>query len=134
MKEGKRPRLTVDAIIAKEGRILLVKRRYEPYKGYWALPGGFVEWGETVEEALKREVLEETGLKVDIGRLVNVYSEPDRDPRGHSITVAYSCGIVGGSEQEGDDAAEVGWFPLHDMPRLGFDHEKIVREALKLQE
>jgi len=132
MKDPKRPRLTVDAIIVKEDKILLIKRGHEPYRGYWALPGGFVEWGETVEEALKREVMEETGLDVEIKELIGVYSEPDRDPRGHSISIAYVCEITGGAERYGDDAADIGWYALESIPELGFDHRKMIKDALNL--
>lgn len=132
MNEPKRPRLTVDAIIVRDEKILLIKRGHEPYRGYWALPGGFVEWGETVEEALKREVLEETGLDVEIKKLVGVYSEPDRDPRGHSISIAYTCESTEGMERYGDDACDVRWFPVENIPKLGFDHEKMISDALNL--
>ena len=132
MKGPKRPRLTVDAIIVRDEKILLIKRGHEPYRGYWALPGGFVEGSETVEEAIKREVLEETSLDVEIKKLVGVYSEPNRDPRGHSISIAYVCEIKGGRERHGDDASDVRWFPVENIPKLGFDHEKMISDALNL--
>jgi 8-oxo-dGTP diphosphatase len=91
------PALTVDAVIVKNKKILLIKRKQEPYRGQYALPGGFVEYGETVEAALQREVLEETGLVVKIKSLVDVYSDPDRDPRGHVVSVAFAADIVGGT-------------------------------------
>ncbi|MEM2534555.1 MAG: NUDIX hydrolase, partial [Candidatus Nezhaarchaeales archaeon] len=85
----RRPLVTVDGVVVRSvGSIVLVRRRRPPYEGYWALPGGFVEYGETVEEAVKREVEEETGLIVDIKGLIGVYSKPDRDPRGHVISIA----------------------------------------------
>jgi 8-oxo-dGTP diphosphatase len=81
--------LTADGVLIKNGKILLIKRKNEPWKGMYALPGGFVEYGERVEDTVLREVFEETGLKASIIALVGIYSSPDRDPRGHIITVAY---------------------------------------------
>ena len=83
------PSLAVDAAIVDSGRILLIERGRDPYKGKWALPGGFVEYGETVEDAAIREVLEETGVKIDLVEILGVYSTPDRDPRQHTISVAF---------------------------------------------
>lgn len=86
----KGPRITVDAwIVDPRGRILLVRRGRAPFRGRWSLPGGFCEWGETTEEACAREVREETGVEVRIGAVLGVYSDPKRDPRGHTVTVVY---------------------------------------------
>ncbi len=133
MKERRLPRVTVDAIIVDQGSVLLIKRRREPFEGKWALPGGFVEYGETTEEAVKRETAEETGLRVQVERLVGVYSDPDRDPRGHSITVAYLCNVVGGEEKAGDDAREVRWYQVEKLPDLAFDHRRIIEDALDMR-
>src|SRR5215203_2202919 len=84
------PKIMVDVVVpSEEGRILLIRRGTEPYEGYWALPGGFVEVGETLEEAAAREAEEETGLEIEIVRLIGVYSDPDRDPRGHNVSCVY---------------------------------------------
>lgn len=123
------PRLTVDGVIIHNGRLLLIRRGREPFKDTWALPGGFVEYGETVETAVQREVREETGLETSIRRLVGVYSDPDRDPRGHTVSVAFLLAVGSGSPQSGDDAAEARWFSLDELPELAFDHAKIVRDA-----
>src|SRR4051812_3054373 len=80
----------VDVVIPSEQGVVLVRRGSEPFEGRWALPGGFVEGGETVRQAAVREAAEETGLTVEVSRLVGVYSEPDRDPRGHNVSVAFS--------------------------------------------
>jgi len=131
----KTPTLTVDAIITRKTgngpEVLLVRRRNEPYKGMWALPGGFVEYGEKTSDAVIREVKEETGLSCSVSDLVSVASDPKRDPRGHTVSVIYSMNIEEESGMmAGDDASELGWFPASDLPNMAFDHEKIIRSAL----
>jgi 8-oxo-dGTP diphosphatase len=129
--QRKSPAITVDAIILKDHSILLVQRKYEPFQGLWALPGGFVEYGETTEQAVIREVREETGLETRVHGLLGVYSDPSRDPRGHTITVAYLVTPVGGTLMAGDDAALVRYFKDDELPRLAFDHTIIVKDAFK---
>lgn len=102
--------------------MLLVRRGRPPEEGTWALPGGFVEVNEHVEEACLRELEEETGLEGEIDRLVNVYSDPDRDPRGHVVTVVYKVLPRSTDPEAADDAAEVAYFPLADLPEMAFDH------------
>ncbi|MDQ5872700.1 MAG: NUDIX hydrolase [Acidobacteriota bacterium] len=129
----KGPRLTVDAWVRdRRGRLLLVRRGGPPFKGSWALPGGFCEVGETTEECGVREVLEETGVKVEIGRLLGVYSDPKRDPRGHTVSVLYDARPIRGVARGGDDAAEARWFTRRELEKLdlAFDHGEIVREQL----
>ncbi|MCK5038278.1 MAG: NUDIX hydrolase, partial [Thermoplasmata archaeon] len=98
------PALTVDAIILIDDKLLLIQRGNDPFKGYYALPGGFVEYGERVEEAVEREVKEETGLDAEVQELIGVYSAPDRDPRGHTISVVFHLEVIGGELKAGDDA------------------------------
>jgi 8-oxo-dGTP diphosphatase len=126
---GKSPRLTVDALARDgAGRILLVRRGRPPFEGRWALPGGFVEYGETTEDACAREAREETGLTVEVGDVAGVYSRPDRDPRGHTVSVVYFCRPVAGEIRGGDDAAEARWFTPAETAGLSFafDHAEIV--------
>ena len=133
-KNKKLPRLTVDAWIRdRRGRLLLVQRGRPPFKGRWGLPGGFCEWRETTEACCAREALEETGVKVRVGRLLGVYSDPDRDPRGHNVTVLYEARPLSGKAKGGDDAAEARWFAPKELRRLSyaFDHGKIIREQLR---
>ncbi|HVQ00204.1 MAG TPA: NUDIX hydrolase [Candidatus Thermoplasmatota archaeon] len=130
--QRKSPALTVDAVIVKDRSILLVQRKYEPFQGYWALPGGFVEYGETTEQAVIREVREETGLDVVVLGLQGVYSEPKRDPRGHTVSVVYKVAHIGGALIAGDDAAHVRYFKGDELPPLAFDHAKIVSDAWKM--
>ena len=120
------PVLAVDAVIRdSDDRVVFVQRRYPPYLGYWALPGGKVEYGETVEAALTREVKEETGLDVKPQGLVGVFSDPNRDPRGHVVSIVYHAVIVGGTLKANSDALDAKWFAK--PPRqLAFDHQLIL--------
>ena len=122
----KNPALTVDAIAIMDGQLILIKRKNPPFQGYYALPGGFVDYGETVESAVIREFKEETGLDAKINNLIGIYSEPDRDPRGHTVSAAFELIITGGELLAGDDAAEVELFSLDNLPDLAFDHEIII--------
>jgi 8-oxo-dGTP diphosphatase len=124
------PALTVDAVIVKGKKIVLIKRQREPYRGQYALPGGFVEYGETVEAALRREVREETGLVVKIKSLIGVYSDPDRDPRGHVISVAFAADIIGGTLAAGSDARDATLCDIAALPPLAFDHAQIISDSL----
>ncbi len=128
-KNKKLPRLTVDAWIRdRGGRLLLVRRGRPPFQGSWCLPGGFCEWKETTQAACGREAEEETGLKVQVGRLLGVYSDPERDPRGHNVTVLYEARPVSGKARGGDDAAEARWFTPRELRGLdfAFDHREII--------
>ena len=127
----KSPKLTVDGAVFKDGRILLIKRKNEPFKGKWALPGGFVEYNEKTEDAAVREVFEETGLKTKIKNLVGVYSDPNRDPRGHTVTVVYLMEIMSGELCGGDDAAEAKFFDLDVLPGLSFDHDIVIKDVVR---
>lgn len=133
----KNPSLTVDAvIICENNEIALIKRKNDPYKGSWALPGGFVEYGETVESAVLREVKEETGLEVDLITMVGIYSDPDRDPRGHTVTICYLAKKVGGNLKADTDASKTNCFKKDEISRLklAFDHDIILKDAFKLLE
>ena len=125
------PKLTVDGVVIKDKKILLIKRKKQPFKGKWALPGGFVEYGEKTEDATVREVLEETGLKTKISHLVGVYSDPDRDPRGHIITIVYLLEICEEELKSGNDASDVMFFDLKELPELAFDHDIIIKDAIR---
>jgi 8-oxo-dGTP diphosphatase len=124
------PLLTVDAIIQhSDGGIVLVKRGHDPFKGKWALPGGFVDVGETCEKACIREVKEETGLAVKIICLMGVYSDPKRDPRGHTVSIVYVCETLGGELKGADDADLAKSFTDLENLELAFDHSKILRDS-----
>ena len=127
----KSPKLTVDGIVLRDGKILLIKRKNQPFEGKWALPGGFVEYGEKTEDATVREVLEETGLMTKINHLVGVYSDPNRDPRGHTVSIVYILDIICNEElKSGDDARDAKFFDLKNLPDLSFDHEDIIKDVL----
>jgi 8-oxo-dGTP diphosphatase len=135
MFEPKTPYLAVDGVVRLwEGEkfkgIVLIERRYEPL-GY-ALPGGFVEVGETVEKAVLREVKEETGLDAQIVKLLGVYSEPNRDPRFHVVSVVFVLD-ASGEPKGGDDAKKALVFPIEDLPfdKIVFDHAKILKDYLR---
>lgn len=123
-----RPALTVDGIVIYKKGIVLIKRKKEPFKGMYALPGGFVESGETVENAVLREVEEETNLKCKIIKLCGVYSEPTRDPRGHVVSIVFLM-RGRGKLLAGDDASDVNVFSLDSLPRCAFDHERIIKDS-----
>ncbi|MCX9024499.1 MAG: NUDIX hydrolase [Candidatus Methanoperedens sp.] len=122
------PLLTVDALIIFEGKLVLIRRGNPPFKNHFALPGGFVEVGETVEAAVVREAKEETGLDIEIIKLTGVYSDPLRDPRGHTVSVCYLA-KGRGKLKAGSDAKDIGLFGLNEIPELAFDHNKIIENA-----
>lgn len=126
---GPRPSVAVDGIIVDMGKILMIKRKNDPFKGKWALPGGFVEKGESLQDAVVREIKEETGLDVFVTGMAGVFSDPDRDPRG-VISVVYLLDMVVGSKlKAGDDAAEAKFFDVNDLTDVAFDHREIITRS-----
>jgi 8-oxo-dGTP diphosphatase len=136
-KHYKNPTPTVDAIIQKNSQILLIERKKEPFKGYLVLPGGFVNEGERVEDAAKREVKEETSLDIVLLEILGVYSEPGRDPRGHVMSTVFIGEISKVSYKVDaiaqDDAAAIEWLNLEEVvnTRFGFDHRRIIIDYTK---
>ena len=131
------PTPTVDTIIQKDSQILLVKRKNEPFKGYFAVPGGFVNEGERVEEAAKREAKEETSLDIELVDILGVYSDPNRDPRGHIMSTVFIGEVSYNNEKieslAQDDATAIEWIDLQkvETTSLAFDHEKIISDYKK---
>ena len=124
-----RPALTTDAVVICGADILLIERKKDPYQGRWALPGGFIDYGERAEHAAVREAKEETGLDVELTGLVGVYSNPDRDPRSHTLSVVYMAYALNiQSLRAGDDAQNAALFSWNDLPQLAFDHVKIISD------
>jgi 8-oxo-dGTP diphosphatase len=130
MKEYKNPFPTTDAIIAgPDGRVVLILRKNEPHG--WAIPGGFVDAGEELGAACRREAKEETGLDVELVSQLFTYSDPGRDPRKHTISTVYACKAKPGQEPKGaDDALQARWFAESEIPwpDLCFDHAQILRD------
>ena len=140
-----RPAVTADCIVITreaEPKVLLIQRGYEPFKGGWAFPGGFMNMDETTEQCAIRELEEETGLKVSDIQQIGAYSKVDRDPRGRTITVAYLAIVDEPIAVTGqDDAAKAEWWPLSDFldkpsgkaegPHLAFDHFDIMQDAIR---
>lgn len=121
--------LAVDAIVICGSNIVFIRRKNEPYKDMPALPGGFVEADETVEQAVLRETKEETGLDAKILKLVGVYSSPRRDPRGPVVSICYVLEATGGNLRASSDASGIALLPLSEAPRLAFDHNAMIDHA-----
>jgi 8-oxo-dGTP diphosphatase len=131
--DHRQPRLTVDCVVFDpQGRLLLIRRRNPPSQGQYALPGGFVDYGETTEQAAARELLEETGLHADGLSLIGVYSAPDRDARGHTVSIAYLVRTSHFTPKAGDDATHAEFVADWDKQTLAFDHKKIASDARAL--
>lgn len=128
-KARRRPSLTTDGILVVDGRICLVRRKHAPFTGMYALPGGFVEYGERLEQCVVREFKEETGLDVRVKSLLGVYSDSDRDPRGHTVSVVYVLSLAGGKLADSEETI-AEWVSLSRLPRLAFDHDRIISDYL----
>lgn len=131
-----RASVTADAVLfaEKEGQmyVLLIQRGNDPYKGYWAFPGGFLNMDETVAHCAERELEEETGIVLTGMQLVGIYSDVERDPRGRVITAAYAAMTTMPEATAADDATAAKWWPLNALPKLAFDHDKILADAMQV--
>ena len=129
------PAVSTDCVIfgfdGSELQVLLIERGIEPFKGKWAFPGGFLNMDETAGEGALRELKEETGLENAYIEQFNTYSEPGRDPRERVITIAHYALVRIQEVKGGDDAAKAQWFPIDEVPQLAFDHDKILRDAMR---
>ena len=134
--ERKNPATTVDvavfALHREEPEILLIERKYDPFKGGWALPGGFIDIGEPFAVAARRELEEETGLSGLFLAPLGIYDRPDRDPRGRTISMAFwTFAPQRTKAKAGSDASLAKWFPVRNLPPLAFDHDEIIGNALQ---
>ncbi|WP_347173851.1 NUDIX hydrolase [Polaribacter uvawellassae] len=130
-------KLSVDAVVFgyEQGNIsvLLIKRKYDPFKGQWAIPGGFVENDESLEDAVERELFEETGIKINYLEQLYTFGKPNRDPRGRVVSIAY-FGLVRPNAFKlyaSTDAEQAQWFNIKDLPKLSFDHKEILKTAIE---
>src|SRR3989344_8166368 len=124
--------VSIDAVIVKNGQILLIQRGVEPSKGFWGTPGGYVGWDESAEETVKREVKEETSLDVIETKLVGVYSSPTRHPK-QVINLVYLTKVNNGEPKHSDDATDARWFSLEELPQqMALDHKQNIGDAKKL--
>ena len=131
-----RPAVTADSVVFCNGSdglaVLLIERANDPFKGCWAFPGGFMDMEENAEDCAKRELKEETGMEVRSLEYLGTFSEVNRDPRGRTITIAYYAVVEKSDVIGADDASQAKWFPIDSIPSLAFDHEEILRTALKV--
>ena len=129
-----RPALTVDVVLAtreERPRVLLIRRGKDPFKGRWALPGGFVDENERLIDAARRELVEETGVEIEELEQLYTAGDPGRDPRGWTVSVVFLARVTDPpAAKAADDAAEVGWFPLAQPPDMAFDHAMILTRAV----
>lgn len=128
--------VTVDVLIVRpfemEQQILLIKRKNDPFKDCWALPGGFVDENEDLEQAAIRELVEETQVKVSYLEQIGAFGKPYRDPRGHMVSIAYFGKVAKNTIAiAADDAKEIGWFSVTNLPSLAFDHSAIIEAGLQ---
>lgn len=134
-KKHRNPIPTIDAIIHNDkNQILLIKRKNDPFMDHLSLPGGFVNYGEKVEDALKREVKEEVSLNIEPLEILGVYSDPARDPRDHIMSIVFICLTIDELKgKAGDDASEIYWINLNELDTfdLAFDHKTILEDYLK---
>ena len=127
--------LTVDVVLLKKNHdnyyILLIQRKNNPFQNFWALPGGFVDENEDLESAAKRELQEETSIKIEKLEQLKAFGKPFRDPRNHVVSVAF-LGFVNEDANAiaADDAKEVAWFSIDNLPKLAFDHDEIINFTL----
>jgi 8-oxo-dGTP diphosphatase len=129
---ARNPSLAVDCVVFdRVGRLLLIRRKNPPFRGQYALPGGYVDYGETTEHAAARELAEETGLVAASVSLIGVYSDPQRDPRGHVVSIAYRIDTTGHDPRAGDDAAAAAFVEDWETVDLAFDHRRIVADAVR---
>lgn len=131
LPDRRNPVPTVDIIIEMEGGFVLIERKNPPFG--WALPGGFVDYGESFEQAAVREAMEETGLRVSLTRQFHTYSDPGRDPRLHTASTVFIATATG-RPQGGDDAARAEIFTKNNLPPLAFDHARILADYFRMKE
>ena len=133
--EYPRPSVATDCVVfgfdGRELQVLLIERGNDPFKGYWAFPGGFMNMDESAESGALRELQEETGLVINVLKQLGAFTDVNRDPRGRVVSIAFYALVRPSEVTGGDDASEARWFALDDVPRLAFDHDYILRKAMQ---
>lgn len=124
----KSPSVAADSLVCSGGMVLLIRRKKDPYGGYYALPGGILDEDETLEECAVRELREETGLNGRVAGLLSVFSDPRRDPRVRMVSAIFVVDVVSGSIMAGDDAADAKYVAIDDLPPLAYDHDRAISE------
>ncbi|MFC2143178.1 NUDIX domain-containing protein [Candidatus Aenigmatarchaeota archaeon] len=125
-------RVAVDGVIIKDNKVLMILRGTEPFKNDWTLIGGFVDYNERPSETVVREVKEETGFETKVINFFGLTDDPDRDPRGHILSLNFMLEITGGEFRKSEEALEMKWFEKNNLPEnIGFDHKKIINDAFK---
>lgn len=130
-----RPALTVDTVVLANSynvrKVLLIRRKYAPFEGFWAMPGGFVNMDEDLETAAKRELEEETGFQLSDIKQFRAYGHPERDPRQHTVTIVFVAFVERILKTKAaDDASEAAWFNIEELPPMAFDHQQILNDVL----
>ena len=124
----KSPSVAADSIVFENGRVLVVRRKKDPYRDYFALPGGILDEDETLEECAVRELREETGLRGEVVGLLDVFSDPKRDPRVRMVSAVFVVRSTGGNLEAGDDASDAAFVAIGSLPHLAYDHDRAIRE------
>ena len=131
------PLICTDGVILNKGKVLLVKRSIKPFKGFWTIPGGHIDFGETSQESLIREIKEETNIDVEIVKLIKIYDNPKRDPWGHIISIAYLCKPLSSDAIfiENEEVESLYWCDINKLPEnIGFDHRTMINDAIQMKD
>ena len=130
------PLICTDGVILHNEKVLLIKRSIKPFQGYWTIPGGHIDYGESSQEALIREIKEETNIDVEIIRLIKLYDDPKRDPWGHIISIAYLCNPLNIDAEfiENEEVESICWNDINKLPEnIGFDHRIMINDAIRIR-
>jgi len=131
------PLICSDGVILNKGKVLLIKRKIKPFKGFWTIPGGHIDFGETSRESVIREIKEETNIDVEVVNLIKIYDNPKRDPWGHIISIAYLCEPVNTNSLfiENEEVESLYWCDINKLPdNIGFDHRIMINDAIKMKD
>lgn len=131
------PLICSDGVVLNKGKVLLIKRSIKPYKGFWTIPGGHIDFGETSQDSLIREIKEETNIDVEIVGLIKIYDDPKRDPWGHIISIAYLCEPIDTNTIfiENEEVESLYWCDINELPEnIGFDHRLMIDDGIRMKD